>query len=552
MLADRVRETVFKALMDCGFGETQLRGAKDIQIETPKQRDHGDYSTNLAMLLAKPLKKKPRDIAEALAARLQGAGPVESAEVAGPGFINIKVKADTFREVLPEADGAGGRWGWNDSLKGSRIQVEFVSANPTGPLSVGHGRLAAFGDALASILAACGADVTREYYVNDVGNQIANLAKSVEQRYLEMLGERSNPEDIGYQGEYIKEYAAELLEKRGDSLLREDVEERRKIIAGYTIERVLREQAESLEKYGVKFDRWFRESELYAAGMVDDTLKLLQEKGHIFEQEGALWFKSTAFEDTQDRVLKKSEGMPTYFLSDIAYHRNKFDRGFGTVIDIWGADHHGYIPRMKSSMSALGLDAANLEILIVQLVRFKQSGVMVRMSKRLGNMVSLSELAEEVGTDVSRFFFLMRTKDTHLDFDIDLAKDKSEANPMYYLQYAHARICSLLRKAADQGLKPAFGANLALLEEPRETTLMKRVADFPWEMTSAGAAREPHRIINFMTELAGDFHTFYHDLRVVDREKPELSSARLALCAAVRNVLAGGLSVMGISAPDTM
>jgi len=551
MLIDKLKNEIYSAFAGCGFEESFVKGPDDVLIETPRDRGHGDYATNLPMTLAKPLKMNPREIAEKIAAGIKPGGLVASAEIAGPGFLNFRVSPSALRDILPEAMEAGEKWGANESLKGRKIQVEFVSANPTGPLSVGHGRLAVFGDALARILAACGCEVFKEYYVNDVGNQVKNLADSVNIRYRELHG-KSGQGECGYQGEYIKDYACEIKDKYGDSLLDKDEEECRRLMGGYTVGRILDQQAESLKLFDIEFDRWFRESELYDADLVNQTLEILKEKGHIYEQEGALWFASTKFTDTQDRVLKKSGGMPTYFLSDIAYHRNKFERGFDTVIDIWGADHHGYIPRMKSAMAALDLDPEKLEILIVQLVRFKRSGDLVRMSKRAGNIIELSDLIEEVGADVTRFFFLMRTKESHLDFDLELAKDKSEANPMYYLQYAYARICSILRKAGEQGMEPSGGESLSMLEAPQELLLMKRVADFPWEVQTAGASREPHRIITFLTELAGDFHAFYHEHRVISEEEPELSGARLDLCNAVKNVFLAGLSLIGVSAPESM
>lgn len=551
MLADRIKETLYEAVSKCGFENTGVENPRDIPLEIPRNREHGDYATNLPMTLAKPLKKAPVKIAGEILAAMPDSDVVGGAEIAGPGFINLTVKAGTLRDVVAETLEAGAQFGRSGIGSGKKIQVEFVSANPTGPLSVGHGRIAAIGDTIARLLEACGYDTVREFYVNDIGNQIKNLAASVDLRYMEALGRDVQLDQAGYQGEYIKTYALELKDKYGDSLLEKDEDERRSMMASYTIERVISEQDESLKRFGVAFDRWFGEHELYDTDIVDSVLKTLEEKDLLYENEGALWLATSRFLDDQDRVLKKSGGASTYFLSDIAYHKEKFDRGFDIVIDIWGADHHGYIARMKSSMEALGIDPGRLEIAVVQLVRFKKSGDFVRMSKRAGNLVTLSDLVEEVGRDAARFFFLMRTKESHLDFDIELAKERSEKNPMFYLQYAHARICSLLGKAAEEGIEPGAG-NLSLLDSPQELALMKKLANFPWEVQLSGAAREPHRVITFLTELAGDFHAFYHDHRVVDGGEKELSAARLALCDAVRTVLANGLGLLGISAPESM
>ncbi len=552
MLADKVKRIIYEAVVSCGFENTGIDRWQDVPLEIPRSKDHGDFATNLSLTLAKPLKRTPGEIAGKIVGGLAESAIIGKAEIAGPGFINLTVAPDTLRGIIEEVRDAGADYGKSDIGKGKKVQVEFVSANPTGPLSVGHGRIAAIGDTIARLLEACGYETVREYYVNDIGNQIKNLAISVDLRYKEALGQDVQLDQAGYQGEYIKTYALELKKEYGDSLLKKDDDERRKLMADYTIKRVLDEQDESLKKFGVAFDRWFGEHELYDADLVEDVLKTLKEKGALYEDEGALWFATSKYRYTQDRVLKKSGGASTYFLSDIAYHKNKFDRGFDIVIDIWGADHHGYIARMKSAMEALGIDPDKLEIAVVQLVRFKKSGDFVRMSKRAGNLVTLSDLVDEVGCDAARFFFLMRTKESHLDFDIELAKERSEKNPMFYLQYAHARICSLLQKAGEEGVEVATGADLALLETPRELALMSKLANFPWEVQTCCLAREPHRIITFLTELAGDFHAFYHGHRVVSDKDKALSSARLALCAAVQTVFANGLSLLGITAPESM
>jgi arginyl-tRNA synthetase len=523
----------------------------DINLETPKNKEFGHYSTNLPFVLAKQAKRPPFQMAEQLAGLIEK-DIFAGAEAVKPGFINFRVKSETLRGVIAEAADAGDAYGSTGLGRGRKIQVEFVSANPTGPLSVGHGRLAAFGDALASILSSAGFDVEREFYVNDIGTQIENFTASVELRCREALGGQIDEEQLKYKGEYLTGIAKALIEQHGAALLDKDEAERRTIISDFAIDMMLASQKKTLERFGIEFDVWFRERTLHRRNLVEQTLELLKSRGEAYEKDGAHWFASAEYEDSEDRVLKKSDGSPTYFLSDIAYHNNKYQRGFDTVIDIWGADHHGYIGRMKSAVKAMGYDPERLEVLIVQLVRFKESGEYVKMSKRAGKMITIDDLIEEVGADMARFFFIARSRESHLDFDIELAKEKSEANPLFYLQYAHARICSLLAKASDSGLSPGGADDVARLTDAREFNLMKIIADFPWEVQSAALAREPHRIISFLTNLAGAFHTFYHDLRVIAPEEPELSRGRLALSAAVRAVLKNGLRLLGVSAPEKM
>jgi len=551
MLADQIRQCILDALKASGIEQETVKKFYDVPLESPKNREFGHYSTNLPFQLAKLAKKPPFQLAEQLAACID-LSMFEKVEPVKPGFINFKLKPETLRGVIPEIIESGDNYGRTEFGAGHRIQVEFVSANPTGPLSVGHGRLAAFGDALASLLAEAGFNVEREFYVNDIGGQIENLALSIELRCRELLGETIDPEELKYKGDYIIEPAKALLETHGDPLLKMDESERRSIMAEFTMEQIMGAQKKTLKRIGLVFDNWFREHTLHDQGVVEQTLELLTSRGEAYEKDGAHWFASTKYKDTEDRVLKKSDGRPTYFLADIAYHNNKYQRGFDTVIDIWGADHHGYINRMKSAVQAMGYDPDRLEVLIVQLVRFKESGEYVKMSKRAGKMITIDDLVDEVGADMARFFFIARSRESHLDFDLELAKEKSEANPLFYLQYAHARICSLIAKAAEAGLKPGGAETLSRLADEREYHLMKLIADYPWEIQSSAAGREPHRLIAYLTVVAGAFHNFYHDLRVIAPEEPELSGARLALSTAARNVIRNGLRVLGVSAPEKM
>jgi arginyl-tRNA synthetase len=547
MVTDKIREILLNTIIKLGFSSDSVIGIYDIPIDTPKIREFGHYSSNVPFSLAASLKRPPYDIAVALAESID-MSIFEKVEPAKPGFVNFTLKPASLQEVITEINENKKNYGRSDFGNGRKVQVEFVSANPTGPLSVGHGRIAVYGDTVARLLDAAGFAVHKEFYVNDAGNQINNLASSVELRMKELLGESIDQEQLGYKGEYLIAYAKEILEENGSGLLEKDEQERRAIIAESSISKMLAHQADTLKHFGVEFDTWFRERELHQSGIVERTLDIMKEKGLAYEEDGAHWFSSTDFKDEKDRVLKKSCGTPTYFLADIAYHRNKYERGFETIIDIWGADHHGYIERMKAAVGALGFDPASLEILIVQFVRFKN----VKMSKRLGNIVTIDDLIDEVGADVARFFFLTRSRDSHLEFDLGLAGEKSEANPLFYLQYAHARIHSLIAKAADKNLRPLFGSELSLLTDQKELQLMKQLADFPWEIQSAAKSREPVRIIAYLTRLAGDFHAFYHDLRVISPEEPSMSGARLALSLATGSVLARGLDLLGVSAPESM
>ena len=473
--------------------------------------------------------------------------------MAGPGFINFYLKPDWLHSLLHEILAQGDSYGQTGDGGKKKIQVEFVSANPTGPLHVGHGRGAAVGSALANLLAAAGYDVQTEFYINDAGNQIDNLALSVEARYLELLGQPIEFPEDGYHGRDIVETAQRLIDKDGNRYLQVAPTERREVFKQVALAEKLAALKEDLESFGVTFDVWFSEKSLFEADAVNVACQKLRDKGKAYDKDGAFWLRSTDYGDDKDRVIIRDNGVPTYFASDIAYHDNKFRRGFETVINLWGADHHGYIPRMKAAMAALGYDPDRLEVLILQMVSLYRNGELVKMSKRTGQSVTLTELIEDVGRDAARYFFIMRSLDSQLDFDLDLATSHSNENPVYYVQYAHARIMSIFRQMAEAGL--AFDsdtkADLSLLTTPYELDLIRKLGDYPGEISGAARERAPHRIARYSHELAGLFHSFYNACRVLGVE-PELSIARLALVLATQRVLRHSLTILGVAAPEKM
>jgi arginyl-tRNA synthetase len=524
------------------------------EISVPHQAGHGDHSSNLALILARAAKKPPRAVAEALVAALElPPDLIEKTEIAGPGFINFTLSREALWHSVQAALTEGLAYGASGGGAAAPVQVEFVSANPTGPVNVVNARAAAVGDALARCLRARGHAVQTEFYVNDMGTQIDLLGRSLRARLEERLG--AGPGTIpegGYPGEYLADAARSFAEAEARSLL-DGADDGR--IARRAVEEMLGRQRRDLESYGVAFDEWFRQSALYPPGSqaVFEALETLRAAGFVAEREGAQWFLSTRFGDEEDRVLVRGNGEPTYFLADIAYHVNKRRRGFGRVIDIWGPDHHGHIPRMQAAVRALGHEEGWLEILIVQQVNLLREGTVVKMSKRAGEFVTLADLVEEVGVDAARFFFLMRRTDSHLDFDLSLAKMRTVANPVFYVQYGHARIASLVRHAgaAERGPGLLDGAEPGPMVSDAERILMKRIADFPEVVAGAADAREPHRLTGYLRELAADFHVFYERCRVVG-EAPPLMRARLALAAAAGATLEAGLSLMGVSAPESM
>jgi arginyl-tRNA synthetase len=526
----------------------------EIVIEVPTHAEHGDFATNVAMQLAKPEKKAPRQIAEILVNILKNNSELfEKVEIAGPGFINFFINKSLWRDSLKSIVLAGDDYGKGTAGKGKKVQVEFVSANPTGPLHIGHGRGAATGDAVASILTAAGFEVEREYYINDAGNQMDTLGKSVYLRYCELLGKPAEFPEKCYQGDYIKDIARDLITKFGSRYLDTPEDESIPVFSRLGGDIILQGIKQDLEDFGVVHNTWFSEQTLFDSGKVDEAISQMQQNGFIYENEGALWFRTTDFGDDKDRVVVRSNGVTTYFASDIAYHKEKYQRGFDWVIDVWGADHHGYVPRLKGIVQGLGRDADDLKIILVQLVSLMRDGVPVAMSTRSGEFVTLKEVVDEVGRDAARYFFLMRRSDSQLDFDLELAKRQSTENPVYYVQYAHARICSIFETATERSITPEDFSKIPLgkLDAPEEMALIKFLGQFPEVVEGSALNFEPHRITYYLQELAGLFHSFYNKHRVIG-EDPELSAARLLLLKCTAQTLKNGLLLLGVSAPERM
>ena len=532
-----------------------------VEVGIPRRKEFGDFSINTAMVLAKKTGQNPRKLAELIIENLpeEQEALFKKVEIAGAGFINFFVREEAIVNKLREIEEAGQSFGNAASDKGKKVLIEFVSANPTGFLHMGHARNAVVGDALSNILQASGLDVTREFYINDRGHQMEMLGESVYARYLESLGiERKLPED-GYKGEYVQEIAALVKAGKGDSLIGEDKEaESVPYCREFAKKWLLDHLVGDLESVGIKFDEWYSESEnihsalesIQGQSRLEASLALLKEKNALKEEDGALWFKATEFGDAQDWVLVKSDGSPTYFLADIAYHAHKLQRGFDSLINVWGADHHGHIARLKAALKALGLDESRLRVVLIQFVRLMRQGKEVAMSKRSGSYVTMRDVVKDVGPDVMRFFLLARSSESHLDFDLDLAKKESSENPVYYIQYAYARINSLFRKAEESGMS-ASGESLGELKEQVEIDLIKKLLLFPEVVEEASVSLAPHKIAYFLQELASDFHVYYNKCRIVD-ENSDLSQARLYLVSCVRIVLSNGLRLLGISTPERM
>ncbi|HSO81433.1 arginine--tRNA ligase [Thiocapsa sp.] len=560
------------------------------QVDRTKDTSHGDFATNVALVLAKRLGAKPREIAQRLVDALPASPLVARVEVAGPGFINFFLAEDAYRRLIPEILSAGPAFGLSRIGAGQRVQVEFVSANPTGPLHVGHGRGAAYGAVVADLLAAVGFDVHREYYVNDAGRQMDILASSVWLRYLELCGEELTFPSNGYKGDYVWDIAATLHREHGDAYrvdaatvfagLPPDAlpdgqdggdkeahidgviaaakqllgDNRYRYVFELGLNTILDDIREDLAQFGVEYQEWYSERTLAESGAVARAIERLREAGHVYEQNGALWFRSSAFGDEKDRVVVRENGQSTYFASDIAYHMDKLERGFDRVIDIWGADHHGYVPRVKAALQAMGDDVERLEVLLVQFAILYRGGEKAQMSTRSGEFVTLRQLRKEVGRDAARFFYVMRRCEQHLDFDLDLAKSESSDNPVYYVQYAHARVCSVLRQAAEKGMpvEPSPGVeNLERLTESHELALQRTLARYPEVVEAAALKAEPHLLTHYLRELANELHTYYnaHQFLVADAA---LRDARIKLILAVREVLRNGLGLLGVSAPEAM
>ncbi|MEO8003406.1 MAG: arginine--tRNA ligase [Betaproteobacteria bacterium] len=553
-----------------------------VVLERPKSLQHGDYASNLAMQLAKSMKRNPREIAQALLKAMPPSPLVEKSEIAGAGFINLYLKPAAKQQVVAQVLASGEGYGRVGLGGGAKVQVEFVSANPTGPLHVGHGRGAAYGASLANLLEVAGYSVAREYYVNDAGRQMDILCVSVWVRYLELCGESLPFPANGYQGDYVRVRAAELKSAHGERLKREasavldglpeapegddDAVEVRmdalieraksmlgtgfELLTDFVLDRQLAEIRDVLNRFGVTFDAWFSERSLYESGRVAQALDTLEAAGHLYMKDGARWFRSMTFGDDKDRVVQRENGLYTYFASDIAYHHDKLKRGYDILIDVWGADHHGYIPRVRAGIAALGHDPAKLQVPLIQLVALFRNGEAVRMGKRSGSYVTLEELLEEAGVDATRYFYLARKSDQHLDFDLDLAKSQSNDNPVYYIQYAHARVCSVLEQ---WGGDPAqlVNADLTRLVEDQELQQLQKLLDYPEQIETAARDLAPHQIAFYLRELAALFHSWYNSTRFLVDDK-DLQSARLALAAAVRQVLRNGLAILGVGAPEKM
>ena len=527
-----------------------------LKLEIPKDKQHGDFACNIAMMLAKPLKTAPRKIAEGIVANLAKGDDILKVEIAGAGFINFYLTNNYLYSVLSAIEKMGTDYGKIDMGKGKKVMIEFVSANPTGPMHMGNARGGALGDCMASVMEYAGYDVTREFYINDAGNQIEKFGKSLEARYIqELSGEDAIefPED-GYHGEDIRDHAKEFIKIEGDKYLNTSSEERKAALVGYALEKNIDYLKTDLGKYRIFYDVWFRESTLHESGAVNDAIKRLTDNGYTYEEDGAIWLDCTKMGLEKNEVLVRQNGIPTYFAADIAYHINKLEtRKFDLAIDIWGADHHGHVARMKGAMAAVGLNPDSLEVVLMQLVRLTRDGEVVRMSKRTGKAITLSDLLEDVSIDVARFFFNMRMAGSHLDFDLDLAVKESSENPVYYVQYAHARICSIINALSEEGIKvEAFDKiNPALLTEESELELLKKLCELPEEIRLAAIGREPARITRYSIELATAFHSFYNACRVKGEDKA-LTEARLKLCASVGTVLKGILKMLKIDAPEKM
>ncbi len=558
----------------------------DVQLERTKDRSHGDFASNIAMVLAKPAKMNPRQIATLIVGALPQHEMIEKVEIAGPGFINFSLSASSRQKVVADVLKKAGQFGLSNYGNGQKVQVEFVSANPTGPLHVGHGRGAAYGSVVSSLLKAVGFDVHREYYVNDAGRQMDILATSVWLRYLEKCGEQFTFPSNGYRGEYVLDIAETLKQQHGNALFHtaslvfdgvpadepqggdkelhiDGLTQQAKNLLGAEVYRqlfdlglnaILDDIRNDLAGFGAEYDEWFSERSLVESGVVDEAFEQLKAANMLYQQDGAWWFKSTDFGDEKDRVVVRDNGQATYFASDVAYHLNKFNRGFDQIIDIWGADHHGYITRVKASMEALNQDVSKLKVLLVQFAVLYRGKEKVGMSTRSGEFVTLRELRDEVGKDAARFFYVMRGADQHMDFDLELAKSQSNDNPVYYVQYAHARVCSVFRQLAERQMnwdEQTGIDNLSLLTEDHEQALFTMLSRYPEVVELAAITHTPHLLAHFLMDLARDFHTYYNAHQFMT-DDIDLSQARLTLITAVRQVIANGLGLMGVSAPQSM
>lgn len=536
-------------------GELPLAPTPNFAIETPADRTNGDLASNVAMVSARAFKKAPRAIAEAITKYIELEGTnLDRFEIAGPGFINFFYGKQFYTSVIREIEEKGADYGKSDFGQGKRILVEFVSANPTGPMHIGNARGGALGDSLASVLSAAGYDVSREFYVNDAGNQIEKFATSLEIRYLQIYKDGIELPEDAYHGQDIIDHAKNFAEINGDKYVNAESSERRKALVDFALPKNIQGLENDLLKYRIKYDRWFRESTLHQSGAVKNIVELLKEKGHTYEQDGAIWFKATEFGADKDFVLVRSNGIPTYVVPDIAYHYDKLvTRGFDKAIDVLGADHHGYVPRLKAALTALGVDASRLDAVLMQMVRLVRNGEIVKASKRSGKAITLVTLLEEVPIDAARFFFNLREPNSHFDFDLDLAIEQSSQNPVYYVQYAHARICNIIKGLAESGItqRACTDEELALLTAPEEIELINKLASLTGEIITSAKTYDPARVTHYIYETATLFHKFYNACRVKGEDE-SLMQARLALCVATKTVIENVLTMFKITAPESM
>jgi arginyl-tRNA synthetase len=545
-LAELVRAALASASSD---GVITMPDLPEPSFEHPRNEEHGDWSTNVALIAAAG--GRPRDIAEALRDRLPPSDLVAKVDVAGPGFLNFYLSPAWLQDVVRRATDPASNFGHSSDGAGTKVNVEYVSSNPTGPINVVSGRHAAVGDAIANLLQATGHEVAREFYVNDAGRQIDLFAESLEARYLQQLGHAASVPEDGYQGEYLAELAAELVAEKGESLLDLPSPERTEMMRAWGLARMLASMRASLERFGTVYDVWFSEREMRAGGALERAVDELKARDLAFEKEGAIWFRSSTLGDDKDRVLIRANGEPTYLAGDIPYLLDKFGRGFDRLIYVWGADHHGTVARLLAAADAFGLERDHVEIRLIQIVTLTRGGDAVKASKRAGVLVPLDELVDEVGKDAARYTFLTRSFESPLEFDIELAKEQAPENPVYYVQYAHARICSILRKASSEGSEVGPDPSLDGLTHPSEAALMRKLAEYEEVIPDAARLRAPQRVTRYLGELASAFSGFYRDSKVIT-DDAELTKARLTLCLAVRSVIADGLGLLGVSAPERM
>lgn len=559
-IVKETENTLKKILLDAvnsavANGELPEVEAPDFKIEVPANRANGDFSSNIAMAGARAYKKAPAAIAQSIVNNISLDGTLfERVEIAGPGFLNFYLSQKYYSEILKDVIACGDDYGKSNYGEGKRVLVEFVSANPTGPMHIGNARGGAIGDCLASVLDWAGYNVSREFYINDAGNQIEKFATSLEVRYLQFFDNTIEMPEDAYQGADITEHAQNFIKEYGDTYVNASSADRRKALVDYALPKNIDGLERDLGRYRIKYDKWFRESTLHNDGSVQRVIDALKEKGVTYEQDGALWFKASEFGNDKDIVLVRANGIPTYIVPDIAYHYNKLvTRGFDTAIDVLGADHHGYVPRMKAALTALGLDASRLDIVIMQMVRLVRDGETIKLSKRSGKAITLNTLIDEVPLDAARFFFNLREPNSHFDFDLELAAKQSSENPVYYVQYAHARICSILKKAQEQGvsLGSIDDSELSLLSSDEEKEIIRHLSSLTGEIVNAARAYDPARITHYVIELATLFHKFYNAHRVVSDDE-KLTHARLYLCTAVKNTIGNILSMLKITAPQVM